>query len=307
MKAWRCDDTRPIPGLVLSEIEQPRPGPGELVIRVCAAGITPTELSWYPTTHTLAGEPRKDAIPGHEFSGVIAALGDGAEGEIGQAVFGMNDWFAEGASAEYCCASGSNVVPKPEKLTHIEAASVPLGTLTAWQAIFDKAKLQKRERILIHGGSGAVGVYAIQLARMQQASIMTTASSRNKAVLMELGADRVIDYRSERFEEIAGEVDVVLDTIGGSTLGRSWEVLAPGGKLVTVATPSEATVDERTKSAFFIVEPRLQELRQIVDMINEGTIKAVVEREVPFESAGDAYMRPPLDTRGCGKSVLRVS
>src|SRR3954447_22333646 len=260
MKAWCCNETRPIPGLVLSEAPLPHPAAGELLIQVFAAGITPTELSWYPTTHTKTGEPRRNAIPGHEFSGVVAAVGDGADGDVGQEVFGINDWFSDGATAEYCCCADSTVALKPKKLTHVEAASVPLGALTAWQALFDKAKLQARERILIHGGSGAVGVYAIQLARVQHASIMTTASSRNKKFLMDLGAERVIDYHSERFEDVSREFDVIIDTIGGATLERSWRVLAPSGRLVTVAASSEDTVDERTKSAFFIVEPHREEL-----------------------------------------------
>src|SRR5262245_55929325 len=148
MKAWQIIESAGGPGLVLAEAEQPQPGPGELLVRVHAVGITPTELLWYPTTHQKSGEPRRRAVPGHEFSGTIAALGKGVgtSFEIGQEVFGMNDWFAEGATAEYCCTVPSAVVPKPHRLSHAEAASVPIGALTAWQGLFRRAKLQANER-----------------------------------------------------------------------------------------------------------------------------------------------------------------
>jgi hypothetical protein len=150
MKAWQCDDSWPVPGLFQANIEPPRPARGELLIRVHAAGVTPTELQWFPTTHTKSGAPRAHAIPGHEFSGVVAATGEEANFTVGQQVFGLNDWFADGATAEFCCTLPSHVAPKPARLTHAEAASVPIGALTAWQGLLDRAKLQSGERILIH-------------------------------------------------------------------------------------------------------------------------------------------------------------
>jgi NADPH:quinone reductase-like Zn-dependent oxidoreductase len=141
---------------------QPAPGVGELLIRVCAAGVTTTELPWYPTSHNKDGSARVGAVPGHEFSGVVPGAGDEAgRVEIGQDVFGMNDWFADGALAEFCIAPLSSVAAKPRNLSHAEAASVPIGALTAWQGLFDHAKLQSGERVLVHGGAGAVGVFAI--------------------------------------------------------------------------------------------------------------------------------------------------
>jgi NADPH:quinone reductase-like Zn-dependent oxidoreductase len=153
------------PAVVEGNRPRPRPNPGEVLVCVSAAGVTPTELLWYPTLHTKTGEPRSHAIPGHEFSGIIASVGEHAVGfEPGQEVFGMNDWFSEGALAEYCLTQPSAIALKPSRLTHAEAAAVPIGALTAWQGLLDRAGLQAGERVLVHGGAGAVGVFAVQLA-----------------------------------------------------------------------------------------------------------------------------------------------
>lgn len=313
MKAWQCDATRPVPGLLPADIESPQPAPGELLIRVHAAGVTPTELLWYPTTHQKSGEPREHAVPGHEFSGVVAAIGAetgadaGVDFAIGQEVFGMNDWFADGATAEFCCTVPSAVAPKPANLTQVEAASIPIGALTAWQGLFDRAKLQPGERVLIHGGSGAVGVLAIQLAKWRGARVITTASARNRDFLLWLGAEQVIDYHTERFEDAATRIDVVFDAVGGRTLQRSWSVLGPQGRLVTVAASGESATDERTKQAFFIVEPNGQQLREIAGLLGSETLQPVIDGTVQFDQAGDAYSLRPAQLRGCGKTVVVVT
>src|SRR3954471_16054630 len=162
----RVVDSAQGPVLVEGTAPQPQPGPGELLIQVYAVGVTPTELSWYPTSHSKTGEKRIGAVPGHEFSGVIAATGKDVDSfKTGQEVYGMNDWYSDGAMAEYCITMPSSVAAKPPRLTHVEAASVPIGALTAWQGLFDRARLQPEERVLVHGGAGGVGVFAIQLAR----------------------------------------------------------------------------------------------------------------------------------------------
>jgi NADPH:quinone reductase-like Zn-dependent oxidoreductase len=293
--------------LSLAETAVGAAGAGELLIQVHAVGITPTELLWYPTWQQASGEARAAAVPGHEFSGVVASVGAGGEAmfSVGQEVFGMNDWFAAGATAEYCCTRASDVILKPRQLTHVEAASIPIGALTAWQGLFERAGLQAGERVLIHGGSGAVGVLAIQLARRHGAQVLTTASARNANTLFELGAHRVIDYRAERFEDVVGQVDVVFDAVGGQTLARSWNVLGPKGRLVTIAADSETTDDPRAKAAFFIVEPNARQLGMIAEKLTAGELRAVVDRVLPFEQADRAYLedRPG---RGCGKTVVAV-
>jgi NADPH:quinone reductase-like Zn-dependent oxidoreductase len=304
MKVWQCDDSRPVPRLVPAEVETPEPQRGEVLIRVHAVGVTGTELLWQPTTHTKSGANRRHAIPGHEFSGAIAAVGVGADGIVGQEVFGMNDWYAQGATAEFCCAPPSAIAPKPARLTPVEAASVPIDALTAWQGLFDRAQLQAGERVLIHGGAGAVGVFAIQLARLRGAHALTTASGHD--FLLQLGAQQVIDYHTEHFEDVAKDVDVVFDAVGGSTLQRSWDVLGPGGRLVTIVSTVESADDERTKQAFFIVEPNRQQLGDIAAMLDAGQLRPVVGTVLPFAQAAAAYTREPMRNRRPGKTVVTL-
>lgn len=307
MKVMRFNDSMAAPALIPGNAEIPQPGEGQLLIRVHAAGVTPTELQWYPTTHTLSGEKRNGAIPGHEFSGVVEAVGAGVEaGLVGREVYGMNDWFADGATAEYCTCAATAVAEKPSRLSHAEAASVPIGALTAWQGLFDKGKLQAGERVLIHGGSGAVGVFAIQMAKRAGARVITTASARNFDLLGQLGAHEVIDYQTERFEEKVGKVDVVFDGVGGETLRRSWDLLEPGGRMVTIAANSEGTKDERIEKAFFIVEPNQGQLTEIARLLDRDELRALVDAVVPWEKASDAYLGRIEGRRGRGKVVLLI-
>jgi NADPH:quinone reductase-like Zn-dependent oxidoreductase len=263
------------------------------------------ELLWEPTTHTRSGENRCHAIPGHEFSGTVAVVGGGADGVVGKEVFGMNDWYAQGATAEYCCTVPAAVAPKPARITHVEATSVPIDALTAWQGLFDRAQLQAGERVLIHGGAGAVGVLAFQLARRRGADVLTTAFGRDRDFLLRLGAQRVIDYHTERFEDVAKNVDVVFDGVGGSTLQRSWGVLAPGGRLVTIANIVPPADDERTRQAFFIVEPNRQQLCDVAALLDAGQLQPIVGTVLPFAQAA-AYTREAISNRRPGKTVVAV-
>jgi NADPH:quinone reductase-like Zn-dependent oxidoreductase len=166
MKVMRFNDSADAPALIAATASVPQPRPGEMLIHIQAAGVTPTELRWYPTTHTPDGGKRTGAIPGHEFSGIVEAVGrDVDPGLVGREVFGLNDWFADGATAEYCVAQPSGIALKPHRPSHAEAASVPIGALTAWQGLFDRARLRPGERVLVHGASGSVGIFAVQLAR----------------------------------------------------------------------------------------------------------------------------------------------
>lgn len=254
------------------------------------------------------GEKRSRAILGHEFSGVIAAVGGETVGfEIGQEVYGMNDWFADGAMAEYCVTQPSSVAHQPPRLTHVEAASVPIGALTAWQGLFDRARLQAGEHVLVHGGAGAVGIFAIQLARFRGARITATASARNLNFVTGLRAERVIDYRAVHFEENVSGMDVVFDTVGGDTLQRSWGVLKPGGRMITIAVESETTTDNRVKQAFFIVEPNHEQLIRIGDLLESGDLHPVVDAVLPLTQASAAYTGEVRERRGRGKLVVTVA
>jgi NADPH:quinone reductase-like Zn-dependent oxidoreductase len=305
MRAVQIIRVQPEPMLAEADVPVPAPREGEVLIRVHAAGVTPTELLWSPTTQNKDGSPRNRAIPGHEFSGVVAALGkDIKDFSIGDEVFGMNDWFVDGATADYCTAPATSLAHKPKCLTHAEAAAVPIGALTAWQGLNDHAKLQAWERILVHGGAGAVGTFCIQLARHRGAKVIATASTRNVGFVSRIGADQVIDYAMDAFDRIVRGVDVVFDTVGGETLRRSWSVLKPGGRLVTVAADSENTNDAREKNAFFIVEPNRKQLTEIGEMLESGQLRVFVDEEVPFSSAAAAYNRETKRSLGYGKTVI---
>lgn len=282
----------------------PQPEAGEILIQVSAVGVTPTEKLWYTTTHYANGSVRSKAIPGHEFSGVVAELGAGVNGyRLRDVVFGLNDWFTAGAIAEFCITKPSNISLKPSSLSLIESASVPIGSLTAWQGLHDHAKLRKGERVLIHGGAGAVGLFAVQLAKSQGAYVIATASKANIDFVKQLGANEVIDYREHSFEE-AGKVDVVFDTVGGETLKRSWNVLQPSGKLVTIAADAESSTDPRVKSAFFIVEQNGDQLASLGKLFDSGQLKAFVKADLPMEEADDAYSGSI--TGNPGKLVIRI-
>jgi len=308
MKAFSLSDSTSDPALVERDLPLPAATGAEVLIRVHAAGVTPTELGWYPTTHTKDGAARPHAVPGHEFSGVVAAVGAQVSGfHVGQEVYGMNDWFADGATAEYCRTQPACIAAKPARLSHAEAASVPIGALTAWQGLYDRAKLRAGERVLIHGGSGAVGVFAVQLAWRKGAQVFTTASARHADFLEQLGASHVIDHKSERFEDHVGEVDVVFDAVGGDILQRSWNVLGHDGRMVTIASNSESAPDERTKAAFFIVEPKQEQLREIANLLDRGELKPFVDGIVPLARAPDAYLGKAPRPSGRGKVVIAIA
>lgn len=303
MKAMRLHSVASSPVLMAAEVPDPIPDAHEVLIRVCSVGVTPTELDWYPTTHSKDGAARDGAIPGHEFSGVVAAVGASVTGiSAGAAVFGMNDWFADGASAEYCIARPADVVSKPDALSHAAAATVPISALTAWQGLYERARLRGGERVLIHGGAGAVGAFAIQLARRVGAYVIATASGENAEFAREQGADEVIDYRQAAFEKVVKSVDVVFDTVGGETLERSWQMLSSPTRMVTIAT--EGATDQRIKDAFFIVEPNREQLTQIADMLSRNEIRTFVKAVYGLEEAARAYL---ARTPGRGKAVMSVS
>ncbi len=288
--------------LVYGAATMPRAGEGEIVVRVRAAAVTPTELLWAPTWTTRASKPRPfPIIPGHEFSGGVRALGSGVNDvAVGDAVFGMNDWFGDGAQAEFCVARSADVAPKPTSIDHVTAAVVPISTLTAWQGLVERAKLSRGERVLVHGAAGNVGLFAVQIAHAIGAHVIGTASGHNLEFVRSLGADEVIDYRARSFEDAITGVDVVFDTVGGDTLARSWGVLRLGGRMVTTAADAEHTREQRVKDAFFIVEPNREQLTRISRMIDAGKLRVFVGAAFPLQEASQAYTHKPVR----GKNVL---
>ncbi|HEV2716508.1 MAG TPA: NADP-dependent oxidoreductase [Terriglobales bacterium] len=256
------------------ETPTPRPAAGQVLVEVLATAVMPTELQWEPTWKQRTGQPRPfPVILSHEFSGTVEDLGpEVTDFRSGEEVYGMNDWFENGAQAEYCAAPASLLAPKPKSLDHVQAAVVPISAMTAWQGLFDHARLKAGDRVLIHGAAGGVGAVAVQLAHRHDAYVIGTASRQNLEFVRHLGADEVIDYRATPFETRAKDMDVVFDTVGGETLERSWSVLKSNGRLVTVATQSESSADQRVRDAFFVMEPNRAQLVEIAHLIDAGEL-----------------------------------
>lgn len=306
MKAIRLHNKSGGPeALLYEEAPKPKLKDGHVLIQVHATAVTPSEFSWHPTFHTPEGGARPfPVILGHEFTGVVAAVGTATKDlQIGDAVYGLNDWFMDGAQAEYCLAAAASVAPKPVTLDHTQAAVVPISALTAWQALLDRANLSEGQRVLIHGAAGGVGSFAVQLARHKRAYVIATASAANMELVKGLGADEVIDYRMSSFETLVRDVDVVLDTVGGETRDRSWGVLKKGGRLVTVAADAEGRKQQRVRDAFFIVEPNREQLIEIARLIDEGVIRPIMGGVFPMDEVQQAYAQRPMR----GKNVLHIS
>jgi len=308
MKAIYLNQKAGPESLVLGELPQPVPNKGELLVKVHATAVTPTEFQWYPTFTAQSGEPRPFPIVlSHEFSGVIEAPGAGAENfKTGDAVYGLNDWFTNGAQAEYCVAPASALALKPRLLDHMRSAVVPISALTAWQGLLCKSNVQRGQRVLVHGAAGGVGIFAVQLARWRGAHVIATASAGNLDFVRMLGAAQVIDYRTARFEDVGRDVDVVFDTIGGETLERSWNVLKAGGKLVTVAAGGAQADEKRVRDAFMLVRADGSQLRQIAKLIDAGELRVFVEGTFPLAKAREAYARAQQGKMR-GKIALRVA
>ncbi|MBV9489347.1 MAG: NADP-dependent oxidoreductase [Verrucomicrobia bacterium] len=306
MNALRLYGSGGSQGLVLEEASVPALGAGEVLIRVHATAVTPGELEWYPTCHTRSGAPRSQAIPSHEFSGVIEAIGPDVTGwKKGDPVYGLNDWFSDGAAAEYCVAAPVGIAPKPAAIDHLHAAAVPISGLTAWQALFVRGKLEAGQKVLIHGGAGSVGSMAVQLAAWRGAFVATTVSEANAEFVRSLGAHEPIDYRKSKFETAAADADVILDPVGGDTLARSFRAIKPGGRVVTVATNAESSEDPQVKGAFFIVEPNREQLVELARLIDAGTIRPIIGEVFPLQEGTRAYF--PTKKLSRGKAVLQVS
>jgi NADPH:quinone reductase-like Zn-dependent oxidoreductase len=309
MKAIRMH-TKGGPELLAYE-DAPRPTlqPGDALVRVIATSITRTELTWDETYTDRAGRPRIPTIPGHEFAGIVDALApEAAAVHVGDAVYALSPFCRDGSAAEFIAIRAVDLAPKPHSLNFEQAAAVPLAGLTAWQALFDHAQIEKGGRVLIHGAAGGVGTYAVQLANWKGAEVIATASAQDHNFLGELGASEVIDYANERFEEKVEDVDVVLDTIGGETQQRSWSVLRRGGILISIVSPvaadKAASLDVR--GAFFIVEPNRTQLIELGRLIDNGTLRVVVGAVLPLARAREAFEQALTGHRR-GKIVLQVA
>jgi NADPH:quinone reductase-like Zn-dependent oxidoreductase len=263
MKAIRTHEPSGISGLVFEDAPDPKPMFCEVLVKVAACGITHNELDW-PIWTCRAGHRRTSVIPGHEVSGVVAALGFGTAGiAVGDEVFGLTDQLRDGAAAEYVVVEARNVAPKPHTVDHVHAAAVPRAGLTAWQALFDHGKLAQGQTVVIHGAGGAVGSMAVQLARWAGAQVIGTGRSHSRPLVMELGADRFVALDEERLEDVAGAADLVFDTIGGEVLTSSTVLLRSGGTLVTVKADASLPARGDIRAVVFIQESSRGQLSEL--------------------------------------------
>lgn len=311
MKAVRLHKKGGPEHVVYEDAPLPALRPADALVRVRATGITPAELTWDETYRNCDGSDRLPAIPGHEVSGVVESVPEGgADVRVGDEVYALTSFCRDGAAAEYVAVDAGHLAWKPRTLDAVRAAAVPLSALTVWQALFGHARLAPDQRVLIHGAAGGVGTFAVQLARWHGAHTIGTASESNREFLLDLGADEVIDYTRVRFEQVVRDVDVVLDTIGGETRERSWQVLKPGGILVTLPEPipeaeTKAHGQGGRRGLFFIVEPNPRQLTTIAGLIDSGVVRPIVAETLPLAEARDAFERGVTGhTRG--KLVLRV-
>jgi NADPH:quinone reductase-like Zn-dependent oxidoreductase len=293
--------------LKLEQVPRPEPNQDEALVRVIASSVNPADPL------TLSGKYAKEfgthlpLIPGYDIAGVVEKTGANVSRlKAGDAVYGYPTFG--GGWADYVTVKESEVAAKPKSVSFVEAAAVPMGALTAWQALVDIAKLQSGQTILIHGGAGGVGSFAVQIAKARGARVIATASTTNQDLLKQLGADIAIDYTKTKFEDVAKDVDAVLDPVGKETLTRSYGVIKKGGIVMSlVARPDPAELRKHgIRGAAISVHPDANDLAQIAQLIDAGKIKSIVTQVLPLSDAIKAQQQAATHhTRG--KIVLRIA
>ena len=293
--------------LKFEEVPRREPNEDEALVRVIASSVNPADPL------TLSGKYAREfgthlpLIPGYDIAGVVEKTGANvAKLKVGDAVYGYPTFG--GGWAEYITVKEWEVAAKPKSLNFVESAAVPMGALTSWQALVDVAKLQPGQTVLIHGGSGGVGSFAIQIAKARGARVIATASTANQDLLKQLGADVAVDYTKTKFEDVAKDVDAVLDPVGKETLARSYGVVKKGGIVMSlVARPDPAEIKKRgIRGAGISVHPDAEDLAEIAQLIDAGKIKPIVTQVLPLSEAIAAQQQAATHhTRG--KVVLRIA
>ncbi|MGY8706116.1 NADP-dependent oxidoreductase [Bradyrhizobium sp. 18BD] len=308
MMAWRVHEFGPPEVMKFEPVPRPEPGPGEVLVKVAAAGVGPWD-GWIRSGKSALPQPLPLTL-GSDLSGEIVAMGSGAsELRVGDQVYGVTNPQFVGAYAEYALASAGMVSNKPTSLTHVEAASVPVVAVTAWQALFDHAQLKAGQTVVIHGAAGNVGSYAVQLAHHAGLRTVATASMGDISILRNLGANTVIDYRTQRFEEEVRDADAVIDLVGGETQSRSFRVLRRGGKLISAVSRPDQDLAKRygVEAAFFLVNVTSQYLTEIARFIDGGKLRTNVGAVLPLADAREAHlMLERVRPQPKGKIVLAV-
>jgi NADPH:quinone reductase-like Zn-dependent oxidoreductase len=299
--------------LSCERVPRPTPGPGEVLVRVEAAGVNPIDWLVREGYADEALNPTLPYVPGWDLSGTVESLGDGVTAfSPGDAVFGLVGMPDPGRTyATYAAVAADDVVAKPASLDHAEAAAVPMAALTAWHALFEAGDLRADQRVLVHAAAGGVGHMAVQFADHAGAHVVGTASGRNEAFLRELGVDEFVNYREQAFESVVDGVDLVLDAVGGETLERSLDAVADGGRIVTLPEPPGEAVVDRARSArnaaveWFSVEPDSTTLAEVRTRIEAGQVAPTVSETFPLAEAA-AAQKTSKAGHVRGKLVLRT-
>jgi NADPH:quinone reductase-like Zn-dependent oxidoreductase len=295
--------------LKYEDASRPEPKDDELLVRVIAAGVNPVDRVARSEKGAQFFHIKLPAIPGYDIAGVVEKTGAKiTKFKTGDPVYAYIALDKAGGYADYAVATEREAALKPKSLTFVEAAAVPLVAETAWQALIDTAKLAAGQTVLIHGGSGGVGSFAIQIAKARGAKVIATASTVNQDLLKQLGADVAVDYTKQKFEDVARDVDVVLDSVGKDTLTRSYGVVKKGGFIVSIAgRPDPAELQKRgIHGASISVEPNADELAEIGKLIDQKKINVIVSQTFPLSEAAKAQEQVATGhTRG--KIVLKVA
>jgi NADPH:quinone reductase-like Zn-dependent oxidoreductase len=304
MRALRAH-VRGGPGqLVYEQAPAPAAGPGEALVAVHAAAITFAELTWDLSWTTRDGRDRTPVIPSHELSGTVAALGPGVTGlAAGDEVFALIEFDRDGAAADYVTVPAAHLAPRPAAVSHAETATLPLAALTAWQALADYADVQPGDRVLVQGGAGGVGVYAVQLAAVLGGQVTATGHAGDAGFVRGLGAH---DFAAAGTAP-TGDFDVVVDTVGGAVLDASYDLLRRGGRLVTLGAPpaQDKAAARGAHAMFFVVTPDAAALAKLAGLADEGKLRAVVSQTFPVSDGRRAY-ESGREARPPGKTVLIV-
>ena len=289
-------------GIALAEVPTPTPAINDVLVEVHASGFVPAEWEWPSTWEDRAGGERARPVIGHEFAGVVAALGYGTTGlSLGQRVFGITDWHRDGTLAEYTAVEARNLAPLPGDVDFTVGASLPISGLTAWQGLFEHGRLRPGQTVLAHGAAGAVGSVVTQLAREFGGYVIGTGRAKDQQAVLDFGANEFLDLDSDSIDDIGG-VDLVFDVIGGDVQKRSARIIRPGGTLVSVVGPAEARPADGV-AIDFVVESVPAQLTQIVERVRDGRLRPHVGT---VESLADAIAALNPTGRRTGKTVIHL-
>ncbi len=292
--------------LVIDELPIPAPGPGELLVRVAAAGVGPWDALIREGKSKISPPP--PLTLGSDLSGVVEAVGPEVAGfKAGDQVYGVTNPQFCGAYAEYAVVAAGMISQKPRGQSHIEAASVPVVAVTAWQMLFEYAHVETGQRILILGAAGNVGAYAVQLAARAGIHVIATAGPKDTDYVRSLGAEIVINFKTERFEDSVAPANAVIDTVGGETRNRSFRTLKPGGILVSVVSTDHLPERSDVRTAFFYAEVTTERLDNIGGLLDHGELVTQVGSVLPLEQAHAAHEMLAGAPHKRGKIVLSVS